>query len=56
MLVIQVFDQYSIVSETLKNQYYQMQAYRGGSYRVGYGRVDEGSYLPPPPTDPDVRN
>ncbi len=20
------------------------------------GRVDEGSYLPPPPTDPDVRN
>jgi hypothetical protein len=22
----------------------------------GYGRVDEGSYLPPSPTDPDVRN
>jgi hypothetical protein len=20
------------------------------------GRVDEGSHLPPPPTDPDVRN
>jgi hypothetical protein len=27
MLVIQVFDQYSIVSETLKNQYYQMKTF-----------------------------
>jgi hypothetical protein len=35
----------------------------GGGHGLGaqnvefpWGRVDEGSYLPPSPTDPDVRN
>ena len=35
---------------------YDTKIYRGDRRSAGNGWVDEGSYLPPPSTDPDVRN